>query len=85
MSLLGNIFHDVGNWMAGGLGRNGTIILIVVLTALALGIFWQLCKGWIGKKKFVIKWAQIGMILLIVILVLLIISLCTTYYTDPAL
>lgn len=74
VSLLCNWFTDWGRSIKAGLGEGWLIALVVVFSFIALCLFQNIFRASIGKTKFVFKWFQI---IVLVILILFIIWFCT--------
>lgn len=80
MSNLLSAFNDAINVMKTffnqNIGVSGITVIVCVLAVTALILFWSLCKEAIGKKKLVIKW---GRLILLLIDVLVLIYFCLMY------
>ncbi len=74
-SMLANIFGDINNWVNANIGGSAKIIILVVISMSALLIFANVIKS-ATKSKISIKWGQI---LLLILLVVAIIWLSTTF------
>ncbi len=76
LSLIAGFFQDVNEWVNLNIGDVGVTILICMLSVIALLLFWNVFRASIGKTKFVFKWGQT---LLLIIVILAIVWLCTMY------
>ena len=76
LSLLGDVFADINNWLDANMGDLGVTIIICMLSMMALLLFANLYKVLTGKPKFM---SVVPRLLLIAILVAIVVWLCTTY------
>ena len=76
LSLMGDVFQDINNWLDANMGDGGVTIIICMLSMMALLLFANLYKVLTGKPKFM---SVVPRLLLIAILVVIVVWLCTTY------
>ena len=76
LSLMGDVFQHINNWLDANMGDAGVTIIICMLSMMALLLFANLYKVLTGKPKFM---SVVPRLLLIAILVVAVVWLCTTY------
>ncbi len=69
-------FNLVKSWFSQNVGDVGITIIVCLLAMTALLLFRNLIKAAVGKTKIVIKWGQL---FLLIITVVLIVILCLMY------
>lgn len=75
-SMLGNFFGDINDWVNNNIAGSVKIIIVVVFAMSALFLLANIIKAAVGKTKVKIKWGQL---LLLIVLVVAIVWLCTTF------
>lgn len=69
-SLLCNWFTDWGRAIKSGLGTAGVIVFLVIYSCIALLLTYSIFKATINKAKLVIKWGQIILLIIFVLLII---------------